>query len=37
VTAHLAKPETTVEEAIFVLFGAAAFNVYNEVAGAVIL
>ncbi len=36
VAAHLAKPETTVEEAIFVLFGAAAFKVYEEVGKAVI-
>lgn len=30
---HLERPETTVEEVIFVLFGRAAYQVYREVLG----
>jgi O-acetyl-ADP-ribose deacetylase (regulator of RNase III) len=31
---HLERPETTVEHVIFVLFGAAAYEVYREILAA---
>ena len=30
---HLERPDTTVEQAIFVLFGKAAYEVYREILG----
>ena len=30
---HLERPDTTVEQVIFVLFGAAAYDVYREILG----
>ena len=30
---HLERPETTVEQVIFVLFGRGAYEVYREILG----